>query len=94
MKTLDEVLRERRGMTPLPVTLTAAQAAAPDEHIFELQKLGDFANRYCLSPGKPGKKPMLDGYFLFVLLASEPYKVYCGVEAFGATGSNKSFVAP
>ncbi|TDN64599.1 hypothetical protein [Scandinavium goeteborgense] len=92
MKTLDEVLRERRGMTPLPVTLTSAQAAAPDEHIFELQKLGDFANRYCLSPGKPGKKPMLDGHFLFVVLADEPHKLYCGVSAFKVKAQNKDFV--
>ncbi|MCS2153731.1 hypothetical protein MUU49_14320 [Scandinavium goeteborgense] len=92
MKTLDEVLRERQKMETLPVVLSSAQAPAKDENIFELQKLGDFADRYCLSPGRPGRKPILNGYFLFVVLASEPHKVYCGVEAFGATGSNKSFV--
>ncbi|WP_148873302.1 hypothetical protein [Serratia marcescens] len=92
MKSLNEVLLERQEMKTFSVVLESIQTPAKEEHIFELHKLGDFSDRYCLSPYKPGLKPTLNGYFLFVILASEPLKIYCGVEAFGATGKNKDFV--
>ncbi|WP_148872860.1 hypothetical protein, partial [Serratia marcescens] len=89
MKSLNEVLLERCEMENLPLFLQSVQTPAKEEHIFELHKFGDFSDRYCLSPDKPGPKPTLNGYFLFVILASEPLKIYCGVEAFEVSAKNK-----
>ncbi|MDH7464184.1 hypothetical protein QEG73_23000 [Chitinophagaceae bacterium 26-R-25] len=74
---IEQIFSSRAQITPIPVVNSRNQAPAPPSKIFQLQRM---ANNYTLLPTDPNSitTPFLDGAFLFVILSSDPARIYCG----------------
>lgn len=67
---------QRAHLRAVPVKLDRYQAPAQPEQIFILRRLGP--DEYYLVPLSGHGTPLLEGSFIFVIKAKEPFTVYCG----------------
>ncbi|MDH7464185.1 hypothetical protein QEG73_23005 [Chitinophagaceae bacterium 26-R-25] len=75
---IEQIFSMRAQMQPISLVKTWPQEPAPPSHVFQLQRIGE---HYTLLPTDPNtmETPFLDGAFLFVILSSDPGRIYCGV---------------
>lgn len=79
---ISNIFKARSLMSPIKVRHYGHQDPAPKSNIFELLSMGP--EHYYLKAIDPDSHelPMVDGLFIFVILASSPGKVLCGVPKF------------
>ena len=89
LKTIKAVFAARAQMLPLRVGNPRHQSPASSSQVFELQRLS--AQSYYLLPVDPSSVhvPAVDGAFLYVILANDPGRIYCGVPS-GAPGADRA----
>ncbi|MFJ3372820.1 hypothetical protein [Pseudomonas sp. NPDC086251] len=83
------IIRARAAMKPISVGHEMIQEAASASQIFELQCSG---GHYSFLPVDSGARnmPLTDGAFLFVVLANDPGRIYCGVP-YGSSAAHPDF---
>ncbi|TWC46130.1 hypothetical protein FBY04_13332 [Pseudomonas sp. SJZ080] len=78
LEKIERTFSARALITPIRVKNPFVQQAATPQQIFELQRISsDF---YYFIPTARGNtsRPAVDGIFAFVILASDPGRIYCG----------------
>lgn len=75
---IERIFRERAAITPIKVKNPSVQQMATPQQIFELQRIS--SDSYYFIPTSRGEasSPAVDGVFAFVILASDPGRIYCG----------------
>ncbi|MDH7462148.1 hypothetical protein QEG73_12695 [Chitinophagaceae bacterium 26-R-25] len=74
---IEKIFSRRAHMQPISLVKTWPQEPAPPSNVFQLLRIGE---QYTLLPTDPNttETPFLDGDFLFVILSSDPGRIYCG----------------
>lgn len=82
---INNVLRARMLMAPIKVRHYGSQPPAPKYKIFELLCMGP-ENYYF----RGDLVPLVDGLFIFVILASDPGRVLCGVPQYDSMANEEN----
>lgn len=66
------------AMMPMPVRLGNQQTPAAAVQIFDLRRTGEGMYHFLPTDRQSTHTPPVDGFFHFVILVNQPFRVYCG----------------